>query len=91
MAYEAVAAKLGVAPRELEEDSLRLYLRHRLRVVESQLLDLQRRYGVDTIAALDALVRSGKLHEAETFEDYFELDRLEAERERLTSALAELE
>jgi len=90
MAYEAVAARLGVAPRELEESSLRLYLEHKLRVVDSQLLDLQRRYGVQTVAELDALVQGGKLHEAETFEDYLEFDRLEAEKEKLVSALAEL-
>jgi hypothetical protein len=88
--YESIASKLRLAPQELEQASLRLFLNHKLRLVESQLLGLARKYGVQTVAELDELIRSGRIHEAEAFEDYFEFDRLEAERDVLIDSLKEL-
>lgn len=88
--YEEIALKLQLPPEELERESLRLFLKHRLRLVESQLLGLARRYGVQTVAELDALVQKGQVHEAETFEDFFEFDRLEAERDALLDSLREM-
>ena len=80
--YDTIALKLKLSPQELERDSLRL--------VESQLLSLATRYGVRTIAELDKLVQSGQVHEVEAFEDYFEFDNLEAERDTLLESLKEL-
>jgi hypothetical protein len=88
--YETIAVKLDLSPEELERQSLYVFLRHRLRLVESQLLELARRYGVETVAELDALVRRGDIHEAEAFEDYFEFDALEAERDAILEALETL-
>ena len=80
--YDTIALKLKLSPQELERDSLRL--------VESQLLSLATRYGVRTIAELDKLAQSGQIHEAKAFEDYFEFDNLEAERDTLLESLKEL-
>ena len=88
--YENIALRLQLPPQELERESLRLFLNHRLRLVESQLLNLARKYGVETVAELDRLVQSGQIHEAEAFEDYFEFDHLEVERDTLLDALKEL-
>ena len=88
--YEDVALKLQLSPEELERESLRLFLRHRLRLVDSQLLALARRYGVETVNELDALIQAGQVHETEAFEDYFEFDHLEAERDALLDSMKEL-
>ena len=88
--YESIASKLQLAPRELEQASLRLFLNHKLRLVESQLLSLARKYGVQTVTELDELIKSGRVHEAGAFEDYFEFDHLEAERDVLLASLKEL-
>ncbi len=88
--YEEIALKLQLPPEELERESLRLFLNNRLRLVESKLLDHARRYGVQTVAELDALVQKGQIHEAEAFEDYFEFDHLEAERDTLLDSLRDL-
>lgn len=88
--YEDVALKLQLPPEELERESLRLFVKHKLRLVESQLLGLARRYGVQTVTELDALVQKGQVHEVEAFEDYFEFDHLEAERDALLDSLREL-
>jgi hypothetical protein len=89
--YESIAARLHLSPEELKRASLRLFLNHRLRLVESQLLSLMRRYGVQTVTELDDMVQSGKVHEAEVFESYFEFDHLEAERDLLLASLQELD
>ena len=88
--YESIALKLQLSPQELELESLRLFLRHRLRLIESQLLRLVHKYGVHTVTELDELVQNGQIHEAEAFEDYFEFDHLEAERDTLLNSLKEL-
>jgi hypothetical protein len=88
--YESIAPRLQLSPQELEHASLRLFLNHKLRLIESQLLGLARRYGVQTVAELDELIKGGRVHEAEAFEDYFEFDHLEAERGMLLDSLKEL-
>ena len=88
--YESIASKLQLSPQKLQRESLHLFLTHRLRLVESQLLDLARQYGVQTVAELDGLIQSGQTHEDEAFEDYFEFDHLEAERDILLDSLKEL-
>ncbi|RLC86006.1 MAG: hypothetical protein DRI37_07430 [Chloroflexi bacterium] len=88
--YKNIALRLQLSPRELQRESLRLFLHHQLRRIEAQLLSLARKYGVDTVAELDELVQSGQIHEAEAFEDYFEFDHLEADRDVLLDSLKEL-
>ena len=77
-------------PDELVRQSLRLFLQHRLRLVESEILPLARKYGVHTVGELDALVQAGQLHEAEAFEDCFEFDHLEAQRNVFLDSLREM-
>ncbi len=89
MTYESVALKLQLSPQELQQASLRLFLDHQLRLIESQLLNLARKYGVQTVNELDQLVQTGQIHEAEAFEDYFEFDHLETQREIMLDLLKE--
>jgi len=91
MNYETIALKLRLSPQELERDSLRLFLKHRLRLLESQLLSLSQKYGVQTVTELDELIQSGQFHETEAFEDFFEFDHLETERDALLDSLKELD
>jgi hypothetical protein len=90
MLIEQVAAKLQTTPQALERDSLRFYLEKRLRTVESELLRLGHRYGVKTVAELDALIQQGRYHEEEAFEDYFAFDNLEQERDTMLEILESL-
>jgi hypothetical protein len=39
------------------------------------------------VEELDQLIQSGQIHEAEAFEEYFEFDHLEAERDLFLEAL----
>ena len=90
MLLEQIAERLKTAPGTLERESLRVYLERRLRQTESELFTLAHRYGVETVAELDAAVQAGRFHENEAFEDYFRFDYLEDERRILSELLAEL-
>jgi hypothetical protein len=89
--YDHFAAKLGLSPHEFEQASLRTFIQHRLHLLESRLMDLSRKFGVKTIEDLDQLIQDGKVHEQEGFEEYFEFDNLEAERDLLLESLKELD
>ncbi|TKB75352.1 MAG: hypothetical protein E8D45_07690 [Nitrospira sp.] len=90
MLTEEIARKLDIDARLLEKESLRVYLEARIRQVDADLFRLAKKYGVQTVQELDALVLQGKLHEAETFEDFFAFDHLESERDKLSEALSSL-
>ena len=90
MLVEEIAQKLETEPQTLERDSLRLYVGRRIRVIESELLRLAHKYGVQNVAELDEMIRQGKYHEDEAFEDYFEFDNLESEKDTLVGVLESL-
>jgi hypothetical protein len=90
MLLEQVASQLDILPEKLERDSLRVYLERDLRLVESELFTIASRYGVSTVAELDQKVQSGIFHEEDAFEDFFRLDHLEVEREKLVGLLRNL-
>lgn len=90
MLIEQVAQRLQTKPEVLERESLKLYLEKKLRVVESELLLLAHRYGVRDVTELDEMIRQGKFHEDEAFEDYFNFDYLEHERDKLLQVSEEL-
>ncbi len=90
MTYEIVAMKLQISPKDLERHSLKLFLQQRLRIIETQLLDMARHYDVETVFELDGLIQQGQLHETETFEDFFAFDNLEAKKETVQKLLDKL-
>ena len=90
MLIEQVAQRLQTKPEVLERESLKLYLEEKLRVVESELFLLAHRYGVRDVTELDEMIRQGKFHEDEAFEDYFNFDYLEHERDKLLQVSEEL-
>lgn len=77
-------------PDELMKESLETFLRHRLKIIESELFLLAKRYGVRDVQELDRMIQEGRFHEQEAFEDYFKFDNLEAERDLLLEHLQKL-
>jgi hypothetical protein len=90
MRIEQIAQKLETEPQTLERESLKLYVEKKLRVIESELLRLAHKYDVQNVTELDEMIKQGKYHEDETFEDYFEFDNLESKRDTLISVLESL-
>lgn len=90
MVLERVAEHFAMTPQQVQQESLRLYLERKLRLIESEFFTLTQRYGVKSIAELDSAVQTGQFREAETFEDYFRLDYLETEHDTLQTLLEQL-
>ena len=88
---EKLAQDLQMKPDELMRESLETFLRHRLKVAESELFLLAKRYGVRNVQELDKMIQEGKFHEQDTFEDYFKFDNLEAERDLILEHLKKID
>lgn len=82
MLLEQIATQLNILPEKLERESLKVYLQRNLRLIESELFGLARRYGVRSVTELDEKIQQGAFHEDESFEDFFRFDHLESERRK---------
>ena len=87
---ETVAEAFQVSPESLLHESLREYLNKQLVRVESDIFLLAKKYGVKDIFELDAKVQEGLFHEQESHDDYFRLDYLEAERDKIRRTMDKL-
>lgn len=90
MLLEQVASRLNTSLEQLERDSLHIYLQRKLRAIESELFTLAHRYGVRTVFDMDEAIQSGRLHEPESFENYFRFDYLEHQRDTLRELLNQI-
>lgn len=88
--FEQIAEHFELTPRQVAHEGLLLFVEKKLRIIESELFNLQQRYGVQTVEEFDQAVRAGRFHEAEVFEDTFRFDHLEHERAILKSMLLEM-
>jgi hypothetical protein len=77
-------------PDELMKESLEVFLKRKLKVIESELFLLAKKYGVLDVQEFDKMIQEGRFHEREAFEDYFKFDNLEAERDLLLEHLKSL-
>jgi len=87
---ELVAKELDMKPKELLKESLKSYLNQRLSRIESELFLIAKRYGVKDVLDLDWKLKEGIVTEREAYEDYFALDNLDAEREKIKKFLEKL-
>jgi len=82
-----IAPILRITPEELERESLETYLHIRLKRCESELFNLARIYGVSSIEDFEEEYKRGNIAEEGTWEYFFRLDHLEAERESIREAV----
>ncbi len=87
---DIVAKELHMKPNELLHESLRTYLDRRLSKVEAEIFVLVKKYGVKDVFELDTKVKDGLIKEEDAHEDYFNLDNLEADRDKIKRLLEEL-
>ncbi len=86
---DIVAKELHMKPNELLHESLRTYLYKRLSKVESEIFILAKKYGVKDVFELDTKVKEGLVNEDEAHEDYFTMDNLEADRDKIRKLIEE--
>lgn len=85
-----VAKAFKIPPQSLLRESLETYLKQRLIHAESEIFMLAKKYGVKNVLELDTKVQQGLFQEDETSEDYFRMDYLEAERDKIKHLLETL-
>ena len=89
-AIPKIAPILKITQEELERESLKTYLHIRLKRCESELFNLARKYGVSSIEDFEKEYKIGNIEEEGTWEGFFRLDHLEAERESIREVLGEI-
>lgn len=87
---DIVAKEFCMDPGELLKESLKTYLHQRLSKVESDIFIIAKKYGVKDVFALDSKVKNGIISEKDAYDDYFALDNLEADREKIKKLMEQL-
>jgi len=85
-----VSGLLGIDANTLEKESLKVYLKKKMREYNAEILEICRKYGVKSAKEFEELYKSGKLNEENTLDDFFRLDYLESQIEKIKAALREL-
>jgi len=85
-----IAKELSLPEDELIKESLKTYLKEKLTEIESEIFRIKKKFSVDNIYELNEKVEKGEISEEDAFEDYFLLDNLEAEKEKIEKLLEEL-
>ncbi len=83
-----IAKELSIPEDELIKESLKTYLQDKLLEVESEIFKIKKKLDVENIHELNEKAEKGEIYEEEASEDYFLLDNLEAEREKIEKILA---
>ncbi len=86
----SIAKELSIPEDELIKESLKKYLQDKLLEIESEIFRIKKRFRVENIYELDKKAKEGEIIEEEAFEDYFLLDNLEAEKEKIEKLLEKL-
>ena len=90
IAVEQMARDLDMKPEELMKESIETFLKRKLRIIETELFLLTKKYGVSDVFDFDRMVKEGRLHEEDAFEDYFKFDNLEVDRDLIIEYLKKI-
>jgi hypothetical protein len=80
---EATAKTLQMKPEVLLRESLEFYIEQKISTIEADIFLIAKKYGVKDVFELDKRIEEGLFSESEAYDDYFHLDHLEAERQKL--------
>jgi len=87
---ERVEKELNVPRNLLLRDGMKRYLEFELRRLEIDAAEIRRRHGVKSFDDLWGKLESGKVSEAECFDDLTRLEYLETRAEKVVKLLEEL-
>ena len=85
-----VSELLGIDESTLEKESLKVYLKKKMIEYNAEIIEICRKYGIKSAKEFEELYKSGKLNEENTLDDFFRLDYLETQIEKIKAALREL-
>lgn len=84
---DEIARSLGIEPRDVEKDALKVWLEKKLRLIEAEISEVLNRYGVKSARELEDGIARGEVPEHPGWEDLIVLNRLIDERKRILEAL----
>lgn len=84
------ASKIGLSPDELIRQSLLSFVWDKLQSVKTQIIEMQKKYKIETVEDFDILYQNGQVEEADTWEDVQKFDRLSYELDLYEKFLKEL-
>ena len=90
MTYQEIAKELKVKPEVLERESLKTYLQQKLRHLEAEIFKISIKHGVSDVLQMDKMIQKGEIHEKESWEEFFLLDNMESEKERIKDLLGNI-
>ncbi|HJH27103.1 MAG TPA: hypothetical protein C5S37_10140 [Methanophagales archaeon] len=82
-AIPKISSLLNMGKENLEKESLKTYLHIKLRHCESEIFNIAKKYGILSIEEFEDRYKKGEIEEEGTWEDFFKLDHLEAEKETI--------
>ena len=85
-----IAQELHIPPEMLGPQDPHLWLDQRFREVEERFFEITKRYGISGIHEVDARYQDGSIAEADSWQDYQELDHLEYKRDVLMAMLEDV-
>ena len=83
---EITAKTLQMEPNDLLKESLKIFVEQKMSTIEAEIFLIAKKYGVKDVFELDKRIEEGFVSEGEAYDDYFHLDHLEAERQKLKQA-----
>ena len=89
MSVQHVADEFKINTDELIQKSVQLYIQQHLIKVEAELFRYLKKYGIKSVFEMDEKLKKGSLRENDIIDDFFAIDHLESERERLMNLLKE--
>lgn len=87
---EKVSEILNMDAGRLENESIREFLKKKIRSVEIRIFQIAKKHGIKSIEELDEKIKKGLVEEENIFEDFKEMDYYESEKDKLLNALKEL-
>ena len=84
---DMIAKEFHLNPDELLRESMKTYLHQKLAKIEADIFLISKKYGVKDVFELDSRVKDGLVSEEDAYDDYFALDNLETEREKIKTLL----
>lgn len=89
LSVQRVANELNISTDELIQQSVNLFVQQQLIKVEAELFRFLKKYGIKNVFEMDEKLKNGSLRENDVIDDFFAIDHLENERERLLNLLKE--
>ena len=90
-AIPKISSLLNISQEDLEKESVKTYLHIKLVHCESEIFNIAKKYGISSIKEFEERYKKGEIEEEGTWEDFFKLDHLEAEKKSIKKALEEVQ